>query len=991
MKTNKKGFTIVELVIVIAVIAILAAILVPVISNLIRRAHVSKDTTLVQKLNTALAMDVEHESHLTMQSALEATAAIGFDVGKINAAAIDNMILWDSVNDVFCYLEKDESGAETITYIPDSVKGTPLSAGDYRLWIISDTVSDTYSTYYTGNGTTINTSKGFDVGFNKTVTSINYTNNGAAQNVVIRTNSSSTSLRIDAASDTVKHYGEVGSLNIVAVASASYHENGTVAFAEIKTGRMVLESGSAITQIHLTKSVVAEKEVFNDITIAKAEDVTMPEFSRDPVDIPEEGKLVVALQDGTETTDDIDYVWLTAVGVYEQVTVSSSGESAGTTYAAEAGTEERKTTAQQIANNITTKVGGEDYTLKATKTGDTWTYSLEGETAEATAAVATYTVTATTETVTVKDGDDVVESTTSVDNGLSETQKEDAKTEIVQEAKIAACEEHIMFNEETGRFYLNCPNCGLEFGTEAHPYLISGAREVEALIKLRDWTGYNGYYKSYRTDAADENYEYLYAKVTQDIDCADVVYPTGYSNGYYLILDGNNHTLSNVGSAWFNNVYGITIKNLTFDNMTAAKLINYCYYSFELDNVTFSNCNVTNIIAYPIKGANEDSFYCKNVNFVNCTMESAFAYVYDAFLTMENCTFDNCSSIYGLVCYGCYHYYSGYALGISLVNVDVRNSSAYGGAYVFYGGTTDCPIRFVNCDVTNSIVKGGTTMALGGFVGNASASHVSFDYCTFDGRIESATQTVAGFIGQANNNAAYCTITNSSISASTVILNKGGASVSTFNGASGNFNYNNNNNHFYGTLQSTGTASNAHMNGFANAVFAKYSAIASSADFVIEADGTVRYTGSESFDKIVIKQTMAVDEMKSGLGGYPWEVAPTLTAENVSGASVIGTIEKINDFVQVVDEENLELVRFGSTDTTLLSGNCIDEESGVYLNDGKLVLNSTKYESGAWYVLSHTLAGDTKTTFTVSVLIGIYDGEDLICAVPMSYNFSLAD
>ena len=40
-KTNKKGFTLVELVIVIAVIAILAAVLIPVFSNLIGKANES--------------------------------------------------------------------------------------------------------------------------------------------------------------------------------------------------------------------------------------------------------------------------------------------------------------------------------------------------------------------------------------------------------------------------------------------------------------------------------------------------------------------------------------------------------------------------------------------------------------------------------------------------------------------------------------------------------------------------------------------------------------------------------------------------------------------------------------------------------------------------------------------------------------------------------------------------------------------------------------
>ena len=41
--TNKKGFTIVELVVVVAVIAILAAVMIPVFSGIIDRANESAD------------------------------------------------------------------------------------------------------------------------------------------------------------------------------------------------------------------------------------------------------------------------------------------------------------------------------------------------------------------------------------------------------------------------------------------------------------------------------------------------------------------------------------------------------------------------------------------------------------------------------------------------------------------------------------------------------------------------------------------------------------------------------------------------------------------------------------------------------------------------------------------------------------------------------------------------------------------------------------
>ena len=56
-KANKRGFTIVELVIVVAVIAILAAVLIPTFSGIIAKAQQSADQQLVRQINTLLAVD----------------------------------------------------------------------------------------------------------------------------------------------------------------------------------------------------------------------------------------------------------------------------------------------------------------------------------------------------------------------------------------------------------------------------------------------------------------------------------------------------------------------------------------------------------------------------------------------------------------------------------------------------------------------------------------------------------------------------------------------------------------------------------------------------------------------------------------------------------------------------------------------------------------------------------------------------------------------
>ncbi len=51
---NKKGFTIIELVIVIAVVAILAAVMIPTFAGIVKKANVSADTQTVRNMNVIL-------------------------------------------------------------------------------------------------------------------------------------------------------------------------------------------------------------------------------------------------------------------------------------------------------------------------------------------------------------------------------------------------------------------------------------------------------------------------------------------------------------------------------------------------------------------------------------------------------------------------------------------------------------------------------------------------------------------------------------------------------------------------------------------------------------------------------------------------------------------------------------------------------------------------------------------------------------------------
>ena len=87
---NRKGFTIVELVIVIALIGILATVLVPTFGDVIEKANQAKDIQTVKNMNTALAvysatMSEEPVGNSLIQDVddvMDALAQAGFDTAK---------------------------------------------------------------------------------------------------------------------------------------------------------------------------------------------------------------------------------------------------------------------------------------------------------------------------------------------------------------------------------------------------------------------------------------------------------------------------------------------------------------------------------------------------------------------------------------------------------------------------------------------------------------------------------------------------------------------------------------------------------------------------------------------------------------------------------------------------------------------------------------------------------------------------------------------
>lgn len=341
---NTKGFTVVELVIVLTLIALLAAVLIPTIASLLKRTDISRDQQLIRNLNAALASNRKkiNKPHATMTEALEAAEEFGYEVGKINASGTDNEILWDLKNDVFCYYDVKK---DSIEYIPESIdesdKPADISSSDYWCIITEKNAINAFKTE--SNTTTLSCGRaknwscylatvpegvteivaatGVDTGKTLQLAKISYINDGYDQNVVIHTNSGKIIIN-DASSGNIYHYGEADYIDIVQCHLASYHEFGSVAFANIKRGHVTFERGSSVSGVHIEKSgteVVdgVSYDKFDTVIISFDKAVEQPEYSRDVVNINPAGTKVCTLDLPDETVN----IYLYLSGIYEQIKI----------------------------------------------------------------------------------------------------------------------------------------------------------------------------------------------------------------------------------------------------------------------------------------------------------------------------------------------------------------------------------------------------------------------------------------------------------------------------------------------------------------------------------------------------------------------------------------------------------------------------------------------------------------------------------------------
>ena len=187
--SHKKGFTIVELVIVIAVIAILAAVAVPAFSGVVNKAKISVVSQLAANFNKAVAScEAEDGSILTMHDVMCALEEFGFDESDAIDDKGDYCVVWDSEQNRFVVFDKDEKKV-----CSEEESSTPLT----KLWQVVDEIPDEADTslYLTESidVDTVSAEVGVDVGDNEEVEKIIYTDTDEeVKDIIIRVNDPAT-------------------------------------------------------------------------------------------------------------------------------------------------------------------------------------------------------------------------------------------------------------------------------------------------------------------------------------------------------------------------------------------------------------------------------------------------------------------------------------------------------------------------------------------------------------------------------------------------------------------------------------------------------------------------------------------------------------------------------------------------------------------------------------------------------------------------------
>lgn len=315
-KSSGSGFTIVELVIVIAVIGVLTAVMIPVFSGLVKRAESAAKKAELRDANMVMAMILQSEDHsesifedgiITMSEAVNAYSENGYETEA-------EELIWDISDNRFIFADNEEteiSPGDTVdgafprywkaVKVEEAAEGAAEAAAEEGYGVMLMTDGEVGND---GFGGEITVSYSIDTGNCKGLERIVYENSPDRPQTVMLITGEGQCLTIDAQKDTVYHYNAAEKVTVESVDSHSYHEFGRVKELIINDGHIVAEScGKISTVIADVKN--KEQKVSIELKGGTITELQVTHENKEFVEFPENvsSKTILSVENPVEYTE----------------------------------------------------------------------------------------------------------------------------------------------------------------------------------------------------------------------------------------------------------------------------------------------------------------------------------------------------------------------------------------------------------------------------------------------------------------------------------------------------------------------------------------------------------------------------------------------------------------------------------------------------------------------------------------------------------------
>ena len=267
------GFTLIEVVIIIAFIAILAAVLIPTYISLTKQAAITVDMQLTSSMNEIIS---EHEGEIeNFQDVVFFLNEKGFSIEKLNPTTDGYRFVWEEkTNQILLINEQFEVVADT------NIRS--YSSETWQLWLTVKNPSEMVTTqkikfnYYLANDYNgnfeIRSLSIFETGNNVITGNVVYITNSNGQATISGTINGT--LTINAPNATINQYGKVKNISVLAVGDNSLNINGYVENLELEKGKVDLMPASYVKTLKFTSEKKAV--LVNGGVISEIKNITLP-------------------------------------------------------------------------------------------------------------------------------------------------------------------------------------------------------------------------------------------------------------------------------------------------------------------------------------------------------------------------------------------------------------------------------------------------------------------------------------------------------------------------------------------------------------------------------------------------------------------------------------------------------------------------------------------------------------------------------------------